>query len=184
MCKKAGRNQQRRPRIEKIHRPELMQPCAFGAERARVRPRVISPETGEAIPLDDKIGQLIQEGRHDLVGLVGGPGSGKTTALRHLAAILPPWALAQVRLVDDPQGYADIVALGDKDRQFVISAGGQLPPAPSQVIYSLASWSRDDVIEYLLSAHWDRCASVMTRLKSCRRSRFPEGHSRALDRCA
>ena len=138
----------------------------FPAERARVRPRVISPETGEPILLDDKIGQLIQEGRHELVGLVGGPGSGKTTALRHLAAVLPPWALAQMRLVDDPQGYADIVALGDRDGHFVISAGSQLPPAPRQVVYSLASWSQDDVIEYLLSAHWNRCASVMTRLKA------------------
>jgi uncharacterized protein YjbI with pentapeptide repeats/energy-coupling factor transporter ATP-binding protein EcfA2 len=145
------------------------------AERARVRPRVISPETGEAIPLDDKIGQLIQEGRHELVGLVGGPGSGKTTALRHLAAVLPPWALAQIRLVDDPQGYADIVSLGDRDCHFVISAGSQLHPAPRQVIYSLASWSQDDVIEYLLSSHWDRCTSVMTRLKTADDRGFLKG---------
>ncbi len=30
----------------------------FAAERARVRPRIISPETGEAIPLEDEIGPL------------------------------------------------------------------------------------------------------------------------------
>ncbi len=160
----------------------------FPAERAPVRPRIISPETGEAIPLDEKIGQLIQEGRHKLVGLVGGPGSGKTTALRHLAAILPPWALAQVRLVDDPRGYADIVALGGRDRHFVISAGGQLPSAARQVIYSLASWSQDDVIEYLLSAHWDRCASVMSRLKASNDRGFlkgiPELWTVVLDRMA
>ena len=153
----------------------MLQTGVFRPNAARVRPRVISPETGEAIPLDDKIGQLIQEGRYELVGLVGGPGSGKTTALRHLAAVLPPWALAQVRLVDDPQGYADIVALGDSDRHFVIAAGVRLTPAPRQVIYSLASWTQDDVIEYLLSAHWDRCASVMTRLKTADDRSFPKG---------
>jgi uncharacterized protein YjbI with pentapeptide repeats/energy-coupling factor transporter ATP-binding protein EcfA2 len=173
--------QERRPEsIEAAAEPEAPETQddaakCFPAERARVRPRVISPETGEAILLDDKIGQVIQEGRPELIGLVGGPGSGKTTALRHLAAVLPPWALAQVRLVDDPQGYADIVALGDSDSQFVISAGGQLPPAPRQVIYSLASWSQDDVIEYLLSAHWDRCASVMTRLKASNDRGFLKG---------
>jgi predicted NACHT family NTPase len=61
--------------VEAIHGPL--------AERARVRPRVLSLETGEAIRLEDEIGRLIQEGRYDQIGLVGGPGSGKTTALRH-----------------------------------------------------------------------------------------------------
>ncbi len=138
---------------------------SFPAEQARVRPRVISPVTGEAIPLENEIGAIIQEGRRKLVRIVGGAGSGKTTALRHLAAVLPPWAMAQVRLVDDVQGHAEIVALFKKDSKFVISVGGVLPQAPHQVTYTLASWSRDDAIEYLLSAHWDRCASVMARLK-------------------
>ena len=104
---------------------------SFTAAKARVRPRIISPVTGEAIPLDDKIGQLIEEGRYKLVGLVGGPGSGKTTALRHLAAILPPWALAQVRLVDNPRGYADIVALDDPDCHLVITSRHSAASYPS-----------------------------------------------------
>lgn len=95
----------------------------FPTEYARVRPRIISSITGEAIPLDDKIGQLIQEGRYKLIGVVEGAGLGKTTALQHLAATLPPWALAQVRLMNDPQGYADIISFGDRDGRFVISAG-------------------------------------------------------------
>ena len=67
-----------------------------------VRPRVISPDTGEAIRLDDEIGRLIQDSQHRLVGLVSGPGSGKTTALHYLATALPPWALAHIRLLDKP----------------------------------------------------------------------------------
>ena len=160
----------------------------FPAEQARVRPRVISPETGAALPLDDKIGQLIQEGRYQLIGLVGGPGSGKTTALRHLAAVLPPWVLTQVRLVDDPEGSSDIVALDNSDCHFVISAGTRLPPAPRQVIFPLAPWGQDDVIEYLLSVHGDQCASVMARLKAPNDLSFikgvPELWTVVLDRMA
>ena len=161
--------------VREIPSTEIDTTRCFSAQCARVRPRVVSPETGEAILLDDTIGQIIQEGRYQLIGLVGGPGSGKTTALRHLAAILPPWALAHIRLVDEPRGYADIVPLGDGDCRVVISTGGHLPPAPRQVIYSLASWSQDDAIEYLLSAHWDCCASVMTRLKAADDRRFLQG---------
>ena len=135
-------------------------------ERARVRPRVISPITGEAIPLDDEIGPLIQEGRWRFVGLIGGPGSGKTTALRHLAAVLPPWALARIRLMDRPPDVTDVVTPALGDGTFVISAGPRLTPQPGQLVYSLASWSKDDLIEYLLSAHRDRCGSVMARLKA------------------
>jgi uncharacterized protein YjbI with pentapeptide repeats/energy-coupling factor transporter ATP-binding protein EcfA2 len=160
----------------------------FPAERARVRPRVISAVTGEAIPLDDEIGQLIERGQRQFVGLVGGPGSGKSTALRHLAAVLPPWALGQVRLVDDARGYADIVALGNNDSRVVISTAGRIAPAPNQVIYSLASWGQDDLIEYLLTAHWNRCASVMTRLKASNDRGFlkgiPELWTIVLDRLA
>ena len=157
-------------------------------ERARVRPRVISPITGEAIPLDDEIGPLIQEGRWRYVGLIGGPGSGKTTALRHLAAVLPPWALARIRLMDRPPDVTDVVTPALGDGTFVISAGPRLTPQPGQLVYSLASWSKDDVIEYLLSAHWDQCASVMARLKTADDRAFlkgiPELWTVVLDRMA
>ena len=137
------------------------------AERARVRPRIISYVTGEAIPLDDQIGQIVEEGQYQCVRLNGGPGSGKSTAIRHLAAVLPPWALAKVVLADDPQDDIKPVAFEGKDGRLIISAGNWLPSfADRAIAFSLASWGQDDVIEYLLSAHPDRCASVMTRLKS------------------
>ena len=68
--------------------------------RAAVRPRLVSPQTGEAIPLEDEIGPMIQEGRGGIVVILGGPGSGRTAALQHLAAILPPWARGRVRLLE------------------------------------------------------------------------------------
>jgi hypothetical protein len=148
---------------------------ALLAKRAYVRPRVLSLETSEAIRLEDEIGRLIQEGRYDRVGLVGGPGSGKTTALQHLGAVLPPWALARVRFMDNPRGYADTVALGNGDALFVISAGSQLPADPRRQCYNLTHWNQDDFIEYLLAVYADRCASVMSRLKAAGDGDFIQG---------
>jgi uncharacterized protein YjbI with pentapeptide repeats len=135
------------------------------ARRAAVRPRVISPETGEAILLEDEIGPMIQAGRCGLVAIAGGPGSGKTTALQHLAAILPPWAKDRVGLFDEADDLAALEAAA-AERLLVIMAPRPDSPINRRAVYRLASWGQDDLIEYLLTAHWDRCASVMGRLKA------------------
>ena len=58
-------------------------------DRAPVKPRVISPETGDAILLEDVL--LDVESRSGrIVEIVGGIGSGKTMALAYLAATAPP----------------------------------------------------------------------------------------------
>ena len=41
------------------------------------------------------------------MAIVGGPGSGKTTALRHLETVLPPWA--NVKLLDEPEPLDELV---------------------------------------------------------------------------
>ena len=55
-------------------------------------------------------------------------------------------------------------------------------------VYRLAPWTRDDRIEYLLKAHWSRCASVMGRLKESGDEGFlggiPELWTVVLDRMA
>ena len=137
-----------------LSRPDI--PSSLPMERARVRPRIVSPITGEAVALDDHIGQIIEHGRYKNIGLLGGPGSGKSTAIRHLQAVLPPWALAKVLLVDDPEASLDSSVR--KNDCLVISTGSWLARDTSGVVfYSLASWGQDDVIEYLLSTHWDQC---------------------------
>ena len=65
------------------------EPFMFTPQTAVVRPRIVSPVSGEILPLDDAVaGELARGAR--IIQISGGPGSGKTTALAHLVATLPP----------------------------------------------------------------------------------------------
>jgi uncharacterized protein YjbI with pentapeptide repeats len=130
-------------------------------QRAPVKPRVISPTTGEAIPLEDEIRSFLEAGTPALICLVGPPGSGKTTALRHLAAVLPP--SAPVSLKDDAQALKPVP---EKGKWLVVCAGKSPFVQSHTAVLPLTSWQDDDAIDYLLTVHKDRCASVMTRLRA------------------
>jgi uncharacterized protein YjbI with pentapeptide repeats len=157
-------------------------------EQAHVRPRVTSPETGEAILLQDEVGQLIQAGQCGLVEILGGPGSGKTTVIEHLTACLPPWARMHVQLLDEPQSHVLAAAVADVQDRLVISTGRRSSGLPRLATYHFVAWGQDDLIEYLLSAHRDACPSVMARLRACDEQGFlkgiPELWAVVLDRMA
>jgi uncharacterized protein YjbI with pentapeptide repeats len=127
--------------------------------RASVKPRVFVPESGEVLPLEDELQVLVAAGTRGSVQLLGPPGSGKTMALQHLAAVLPtsPRAL----FLDEPDP-AEISWAAEK--QLVIFAASSPQPGPHRVTYSLAPWGRDELIEYLLAAHRPTCGAVMDRL--------------------
>jgi uncharacterized protein YjbI with pentapeptide repeats len=108
-------------------------------QRAPVRPRVIARESGEPLPLEDEIERLLAQDEPKVIAIRGGPGSGKTTALRHLAAAFP--------------GHLHRLKEGDGDEAF-----------GATVTFDLAPWGRDEVIEYLLAVHKELCAAVMGRL--------------------
>jgi uncharacterized protein YjbI with pentapeptide repeats len=144
--------------------------------RAPVRPRVVSPETGEAGPLEDEIGPMIQAGRRGLVAITGGPGSGKSTALRHLAAVLPPWARDRVQLLDaTADDLAALEAAAVTSHLVIVAPQTSSPLNRRMAAYRLAPWSQDDLIEYLLAVHRESCASVMGRLKESGDRDFLEG---------
>jgi uncharacterized protein YjbI with pentapeptide repeats len=117
--------------------------------RAPVRPRVYS-RSGEALPLEEEVEQLLTEQSSPciIVHLSGPPGSGKTTALRHLAAVLP--AEAPILLMDGDAHHGPPIAPGPDDALVCT--------------FEMAPWGNDELIEYLLTVHKDRCASVMRRL--------------------
>ncbi len=123
---------------------------------APARPRVISSEINETVLLEDLVGWCIEQGYRGAIEVVGGPRTGKTSALSHLASL----AVAdQLLLLDDPSPR-DVKLSGPK---CLIVYTTRRPFADCDLSYQLASWTDDDLIEYLLSSHPDRCASVAAR---------------------
>jgi uncharacterized protein YjbI with pentapeptide repeats len=94
------------------------------------------------------------------VEIVGDRGSGKTTALAHLAAIAPrDRALA---FLDD----AITESIVDAAHCTVVFFTSVHPRSVRDALsYRLARWTLDDIAEYLLATHPAQCRSVMTRLR-------------------
>jgi uncharacterized protein YjbI with pentapeptide repeats len=131
------------------------------AERAIVRPRV-NLVTGGELLLDEAMREFIDAGSAGPIALVGPAGSGKSTALRHLAATLPPGA--DLTLID--ADVADGAAFSFPPGGGVVVYAAAVPEKVRHlVVYRLAPWGPDDLIEYLLARHHERCASVMQRVR-------------------
>src|SRR5262249_42879247 len=129
------------------------------ANRAAVRPRVLLTQTGEALPLEDEILSLIDARARGVVQVAGPPGSGKTTALQHLAAVLPPEA--GVVFMDDVPGLPQHFS-----PRLLVCTNVSVSPGYSLARYELAPWGPDEHLEYLLARHPDRCAAVLERLRN------------------
>jgi uncharacterized protein YjbI with pentapeptide repeats/energy-coupling factor transporter ATP-binding protein EcfA2 len=127
------------------------------ARRAAVRPRVFSAESGETLLLEDEVLRLAEAGVCAHVALVGPAGAGKTTALQHLAAVLPPEY--GITLIDTP---LPTDALSTPHCLVVQATTVRIEHS---MVYWLASWQHDDLIEYLLTANRQRCAAVMARVQ-------------------
>ncbi|HZN35343.1 MAG TPA: pentapeptide repeat-containing protein [Pirellulaceae bacterium] len=125
--------------------------------RALVRPRAIAPDSGEVLPLEDLAAELLQPRSRRLIEISGGPGAGKTTALRHLAATLP--AAADAVFLDDAQAEEIGVYAGQRNVFFASRETER-----SDIVLRLAPWGDDDLIEWLLAAAPQRCGDVMARL--------------------
>ena len=127
---------------------------------APVRPRVISPTTGDPVTLEEAIRSLVDSNVQGIVEILGARGAGKTTALEHLAAtVASPDRLV---LLDEP-GYSQIDS--PAPGVLLIFTSCIHRDAPMQMSLSLAPWSDDDVIEYLLAEHPPQCPSVMRRVQ-------------------
>lgn len=136
--------------------------------RAPVRPRVISPEIDDSIPLEEVCAASLR-GSVRAIEIVGGIGAGKTTALAHLAATLPPEL--NVLLLDD----ASLTPVGDTCNPRVIFTSERSHPSPGVLSYRLAPWGDDELLEYLRSVHPAACGTVMGRLRVAPDRRLPGG---------
>ena len=164
--------------------PALPVETGLVPERARVRPRVVCSEIGESLPLEDEIRPRIEAGDRGAIRIIGAAGSGKTTAFRHLANLMPP--LAPVRILDEPApGVVEEAAR----RGLVVYAATDSSYPKHLATYRLAPWGDDELLEYLLGGDRQRCASVMARLRGKKTDRellqgIPELWRTVLDRMA
>jgi uncharacterized protein YjbI with pentapeptide repeats len=116
-------------------------------------------DTRETLLLEDLVGAIAAKVNCGAIEVVGERRTGKTTALAHLASL----ALGeQLGLLDDARPID--VQLSAAKHFVVYTTCRSL--GLTGLRYELAPWCRDDLIEYLLSTHPDRCASVMARVTS------------------
>jgi uncharacterized protein YjbI with pentapeptide repeats len=136
------------------------------AKRAPVRPRGFLPEGTTFLLIDEEIRSFVEAGVHGTIAILGLDGSGKTTALEHLAATLP--TACPVSLLDEPS-FQELVSQLAKtpDSLVIYTAKSECLDGHFDhlAVYILAPWTQDDLIEYLLSVHRPHCASVIARVR-------------------
>jgi uncharacterized protein YjbI with pentapeptide repeats len=144
---------------------------------AIVRPRVLVTRTGEVRPLDEVVEELADEYVSGVVRLCGGFGSGKSTALAHVAAVFAH--NEDIAFLDSPTTEQLEACSGDTLTIATALTGG------SSFELLLQPWGLDELIEYLLNKHHDACGSVVERLGSGANTRWvPEVACVVLDEFA
>lgn len=131
---------------------------ASGTSFAIVRPRVISPHSGEVLLLEDVVATHLASGKPGVIELTGGPLSGKTTAIEYLDRLFA--TEADLALVDQDAKLQNRLWPAN----FTITTAPPDWGLPRLGKYQLTPWGQDEWIEYLLAAHKSRCHSVMSRL--------------------
>lgn len=131
----------------------------IGPSKAPVAPRVrILGETA-ALPLEQRVRRLLEVRPRGLVNVIGPPGSGKTTALQHLAAVLG--TDVPLLLIDDTDAR-DLPVISDCCLTLATSPSSIDPK--QFLTWELVPWSEEDWAAYLLATHSGRCRSVVGRV--------------------
>src|SRR4051812_22574342 len=113
------------------------------AHVAPVKPRVVSPLTGETILLEEALRDWIGRREPRILQVIGAYGTGKTTALQHAAATLPE--AGNIRFLDDP----DVVELSAGALQSLVVCGSTVRldkhlAIGGIVCLELAPWGDDE----------------------------------------
>ncbi len=129
--------------------------------RATVRPRATCPEMGDSLPLDELVAAAIEHRKTGAIEILGGAGSGKTSALEHLAATLSPGK--PIIYLDEPAAI-DVGSVKSM-RLVVFSTAGWQPSGAADESFKLSLWQNDEWLEYLMAVHPTTCGSVIARLR-------------------
>jgi uncharacterized protein YjbI with pentapeptide repeats len=129
----------------------------------RVRPRVLDVASPEPTPIlaEDAIERFVRARALGSVRISGPKGSGKSTALRAIADAFAGESLLVA--LDEPRVEEVKVQRGEKLVVYTARADVQTSDLAR---LEMAPWSRDELIEYVLAARTDRCASVIGRLQA------------------
>jgi uncharacterized protein YjbI with pentapeptide repeats len=134
---------------------------SLSPQRAAVMPRGRWSNTKASLPIERLLLRRIEAKAPGHVLITAPPGGGKTSALRHLRAVLP--SDAQIAFFDGdlPSEAFDVAA-----SKLVVSSAANANHATKSVsVIELSPWTLDDCVAYLAALHRDQCASVLSRLK-------------------
>src|SRR5262245_25606226 len=147
-----------------------------------VRPRVVSEIAREKLLLEDVLEPYLRRDEPGAICLLGGPGSGKSAALRYLAARIRKGTMVELQDEPDPARVTELC-----DRMLVVYTAAAPGEFPHLARLPLAPWGEDECLEYLMAAHPGRCGSVMQRIAATPdfdRPETPELWTICLDRMA
>src|SRR5687768_17607831 len=114
--------------------------------RAVVTPRACAAPDGEPLPLHDHVARLLARKVSGVVNVFGGPGSGKTTALGHLAARFPDDG--RLVLLDEHDDIPAAVRPLTRSHLIVLATSRRADDLQHLAAFRMAPWSIDDAIEY------------------------------------
>lgn len=129
---------------------------------AAVRPRVFVPGSEDAVLLEDLVRERLDEDRLGVIVLHGPRGSGRSTALAHLAAVIGPHPY--LVLWDGYLHGPNMSPPAIQQKALCIAIHHEDAMQERVEVWRLALWTADDRIEYLLARHPAACGSVVARL--------------------
>ena len=150
--------------------PDFSGKSGIVPRRAPVTPRVRTATGRSALPLEFHIGGMLRAGACGVVNLFGESGSGKTTAVEHIAQAFP----GEPKLVIHDLNAVKIPGNLPRDSLHVITSK-QRGDWPVLAALEMAGWTDDDLIEYLAATHRQRVSSVMRRVANSPDREFFDG---------
>ncbi|MEZ6059790.1 MAG: pentapeptide repeat-containing protein [Planctomycetaceae bacterium] len=150
---------------------------------ASVRPRFVSKGTGDSLVLEETVRDAFQHCSSGIIEITGPAGSGKTSAVLHLLAVLS--AERDVGLMD----RSELSETSGVQRRIIVEVNLHAPPLTNRIArFELAPWGIDEFIEYALAVHPQQHQSIIARLLAAKDRSLLDGSAelstRVIDRMA
>src|SRR4051794_29292019 len=134
-------------------------PTSIQPQRAIVVPRARRQPGAAALPLQTLVEPVFAEYQTGVIQLIAPALAGKTTALRHLAAVL-----RRDRALTFLDQAKHEHCLRASESALLILATQFSAPVPTRACFYLAEWTIDDCVEYLAAVHRPQVKSVLDRI--------------------